>query len=771
VRRTSVLVLTLALALALAPLTPARAFITDFFDGEASGNAVYEEFAIHPEAIYDETTDQTIVAYQGYGMNPYVAAYDHATKQWSTPAAVGINPIDEDAHGGPSLVIDAEGYVHVFYGAHGTGLRHARTVTPHDISAWENLGSVAVETSTSAGTRTATAPATYPQPVLEADGTIRLFYRSSENGSGNGGWYSVTSTSGVGPWRSKDLALDARSGIEGWYANFSQDPETDDTHAGFFLRDYILGKTDYYARRNAYYLRRDAATGEWFTAAGASAPATRTQEYLDPAAMAYDSGTDYVNQVVVKTVDGEPCLLFVTGHESPAPEYSWRFTRWSSLDSTWSVPVKIADTDNLFDAGCLTVLDDGTIEAYLTVDGFADENTVLDEARVATRGGDIVRFVSDDGGTSFSRDETIRSSPGPWARYNDPQIVGDHQGETDVFFSEWDNDFSNYVHKVFLWNDGRFATREISPRSERLAGTNRADTAVKVAQEAFPSGAQTVLIASQESFSDALCGVPLAHAMKAPLLLTAKNSLDAGTIAEIKRLGATEALILGSDGVVSERVATTLKGLVGASDVGRVGGDDRYETSVLIQKRLASLKGKPRTVILASSKDFPDALAISPYAARKNMPILLTEPRGLPAVISKAIKATGARSAVIVGGTSAVSPAVAVAAGTVTSEVTRLGGSDRWESARVINATATANGLSMERFVVSTGENFPDALTGGVLAARCNAPLILTGRDSIADATRVQFEPRPNTIVWYVLGSNVAVDAEVENTIASLLAE
>jgi len=73
--------------------------------------------------------------------------------------------------------------------------------------------------------------------------------------------------------------------------------------------------------------------------------------------------------------------------------------------------------------------------------------------------------------------------------------------------------------------------------------------------------------------------------------------------------------------------------------------------------------------------------------------------------------------------------------------------------------------------VVSTGENFPDALTGGVLAARCNAPLILTGHDSIADSTRVQFEPRPNTIVWYVLGSDNAVDAEVENTIASLLAE
>ena len=770
-RRTLLVILTLGLVLALSPLTPARAFIADFFDGEASGNAVYEEFAIHPEAIYDEATDKTIVAYQGHGMNPYVAAYDHATRRWSTPAQVGVNPIDDDAHGGPSLVIDADGYIHVFYGAHGGALRHARTVTPHDPAVWESLGSVTFESKIASGTKTTTAPATYPQPVLQADGTLRLFYRSSEPGSGNGSWYSVTSTSGVNPWRSRELALGGRLGIEGWYANFTQDSESDDIHAGFFLRDYVLGKTDFYVRRNAYYLRRDAASGGWFNAAGESAPTTRTQQYLDPTCMAYNSGSDYVNQVVVKSIDGEPCLLFVTGHQTPKPEYSWRFTRWSSAENTWSVPVKIADTDNLFDSGCFTELADGTIEAYLTVGGFADENTVLDEARQATRGGDIVRFVSEDGGTSFSRDATLKSSPGPWARYNDPQIVSNDRGETDVFFSEWNNDFSNYIHKVFLWNDGRFAAREISPRSERLAGTNRADTAVKVAQEAFPTGAQTVLIASKDSFADALCGVPLAHAMKAPLLLTGKNSMDPGTIAEIERLGATETLILGSDGVVSDRVATKLKSLVGTYNVDRLGGDDRYATSVLIQKRLASLKGKPKTVILASSKDFPDALAISPYAARKSMPILLTEPRGLPTTISKAIKATGAKSIVIVGGTGAVSQVVGAAASTITSDVARLGGSDRWETARVINATATANGLSMERFVVCTGENFPDALTGGVLAARCNAPLVLTGRDFVADPTRALFEPRPETIVWYVLGSDAAVTDNVENTIASMLAE
>ena len=86
--------------------------------------------------------------------------------------------------------------------------------------------------------------------------------------------------------------------------------------------------------------------------------------------------------------------------------------------------------------------------------GFADENTVLDEVRLATRGGDIVRFLSEDGGASFARGATLKSSPGPWARYSDPQIVSNHPGETDVFFSEWDNDFSNYVEprpETIVW--------------------------------------------------------------------------------------------------------------------------------------------------------------------------------------------------------------------------------------------------------------------------------------------------------------------------------
>jgi len=771
VRRAVPLSLALGCLLALTSLTPARAFVADFFDGEASGNAVYEEFAIHPEAIYDSATNQTIVAYQGREMDPYVAAYDQATKQWSSPARVGINPINDDAHGGPSLVIDAEGYIHVFYGAHGGSLRHARTVRPHDSTAWADLGSVTVATDTADGTPAVRMPSTYPQPMLERDGHLRLFYRSSESGANNGSWYSVTSTSGVGPWHSREMALQGQLNVVSWYANFRQDDTTGDTHSGFFARDYVTDKMDQYVRRNVYYLRRDHEAGTWFNAAGESAPTTRTQQYLDTSCLAYDSGSDNVNQVVVDSVGGEPCLLFVTGHQSPTADYSWRFTRWSSAEGTWSAPVRIADTDNLFDSGCLAVLDDGTIEAYLTVDGFADENAVLDEARQATRGGDIVRFVSRDGGAHFVRDATLKASPGPWARYNDPQIVSNHRGETDVFFSEWNNDFSNYVHKVFLWTDGRYAQREMTPRSQRLAGPNRAGTAVEVSRAAFSSGAQCVVIASESSFADALCGVPLAHALRAPLLLTSKDSLDASTTAEIKRLGANRALILGSDGVVSDRVRTALGRLVGSENIERVGGSNRYSTSVLIQRRLASLKGNPRAVVLASSKDFPDALAISPFAARKSVPILLTEPTWIPDTIAQAIASTGASETIIVGGTRAVSEAVSAEAGNITPRVTRLGGEDRWETARAINVMSTANGLSMERFVVCTGENFPDALTGGVFAARCNAPLVLTGRDSVSEPTRALFEPRPETIVWYVLGSDGAVSANVENTIAALLAQ
>jgi len=526
-------------------------------------------------------------------------------------------------------------------------------------------------------------------------------------------------------------------------------------------------------------MRRDAGTATWLTASGESVPTTMTREAIDASCTVYNSGTEYLNQVVVRDSEDGPCVLFVAGSHEPTPTYSWRFTRWSSGESTWTTPVAIVDTDHFFDAGTFQVLPDGTIEAFLTTGGYPDESASLAEAFLAARGGDIVRFTSTDDGVSFQRGETLKASPGPWARYNDPQIVDGRDGGPTVFFSEWNNDFANYMHKVFLWSEDGFVGREFTPTSVRLAGDNRVATAVEVSREAFPSGAGTVLIASRDNFPDALCGAPLAHSLRGPMLITSPRSLDASVTEEIRRLwgplrprNGMKAIILGSDKAVSSDVYGQLQSILGVGNVTRLGGATRYETSVLIQEKLATVRGVPTTVVVASGLNFPDALAISPVAARKNMPVLLTDPARLTTVTADAIVSVGASSTIIVGGTSAVSESVetSLAALTPDSEPLRLGGENRWETAKVIDDYALAHGFSLDRFVVCTGENFPDALTGGVLAARLNAPLLLTRTRLLPQPTAsILITRRPHTLTWYVLGSDEAVVPYVQNTIASYL--
>ena len=75
----------------------------------------------------------------------------------------------------------------------------------------------------------------------------------------------------------------------------------------------------------------------------------------------------------------------------------------------------------------------------------------------------------------------------------------------------------------------------------RLAGKNRFETSVKVAQKYFPNASEAVL-AYAKDFPDGLCGGPLAYAKGCPLILTMtkgeataaeyikKNYIQAGTI-------------------------------------------------------------------------------------------------------------------------------------------------------------------------------------------------------------------------------------------------
>ncbi len=263
--------------------------------------------------------------------------------------------------------------------------------------------------------------------------------------------------------------------------------------------------------------------------------------------------------------------------------------------------------------------------------------------------------------------------------------------------------------------------------TERIAGKTRIETAIQVAQKGW-SEASTVILARADDFPDSLVAVPLSHSLDAPILLTFPSEMDTQVLAEIRRLGAGKVVILGSDRLMGDNITGALE----RENISweRIGGKDRYDTAVLVAERL----GGTSQVILASGENFPDALAISPYAGITETPILLTQKQGLPKAteeeIIKLIAGDEAPKTLVIGGEGVIPETTLKGI----PGVQRLAGNNRYETAAKVYWFAE-DIFAENKAYLTTGENFPDGLVVGALAARENAPLFLSGPSGIPPMT------------------------------------
>ncbi|MBX0357668.1 cell wall-binding repeat-containing protein [Halobacillus sp. Nhm2S1] len=296
-------------------------------------------------------------------------------------------------------------------------------------------------------------------------------------------------------------------------------------------------------------------------------------------------------------------------------------------------------------------------------------------------------------------------------------------------------------------HDPMLAQIEFGTDVERISGVNRYETAIEVSKKGWDQ-ADTVVIARGDSFPDALAGAPLAYKLDAPILLTKTSTLRSEVKAEIDRLGAKHAVILGGDGAISDYVSYQLEG-EGLS-VERISGEDRYETAANIAARL---DGSPEKAIIADGRNYPDALSGASYAAEHGYPVLLTNTKKLPSETKLALSDIG--ETIVLGGTNAVSEKVMKNL----PNPTRYKGSDRYGTSaeiaeELVGDTNTA--------LVATGRDFADALTGSVLAAKLKAPMLLVKPDDLPDEIEALIQEKDYT-QYHVLGGTNAVSDEVKN--------
>lgn len=288
--------------------------------------------------------------------------------------------------------------------------------------------------------------------------------------------------------------------------------------------------------------------------------------------------------------------------------------------------------------------------------------------------------------------------------------------------------------------------------TERVFGNNRYETSIAISKSGWVQ-APTVIIASGLDYADALAASSLSKSKDAPILLTAKTSLETITINELKRLKTTQAFLIGGTGVIGTGIEKQLKDLgIGFT---RIGGTDRYDTS----KKVAEIIGVSNGIIMSSDSGFADSLSIATIASIKSIPILISPKNSLNPQIATFIKGKSIPISYIVGGKGVLSDSID--SSLLNSK--RLSGADRYLTNLSINNEFSGD-FNFDTVYLASGNDFPDALGGAALAAKNNAPIFLTDKNSIS-VENINFLKSKNVKHVVILGGLGVVSGVVDNTV------
>jgi len=179
---------------------------------------------------------------------------------------------------------------------------------------------------------------------------------------------------------------------------------------------------------------------------------------------------------------------------------------------------------------------------------------------------------------------------------------------------------------------------------QRIAGANRFETSVKIAQAL--GSPTTVFLATGDIFADALSAGPAAASVHGAVLLTDGPVMPPAVQAYLSGLASPTVYDVG-DGAGKAYPSGTL-----------LAGGDRWATSALVAEKFFA---SPTVVGVATGWNFPDALAGAGAMGIMGGPVLLSDPVVLPSADALYLtnNASTITQAFLFGGTASLSPAIA----------------------------------------------------------------------------------------------------------------
>lgn len=279
--------------------------------------------------------------------------------------------------------------------------------------------------------------------------------------------------------------------------------------------------------------------------------------------------------------------------------------------------------------------------------------------------------------------------------------------------------------------------QEKSQQTTRISGKDRITTSVEISKSAYATS-ENVVLASGFNFADALSAGQLASALNAPLLLSSQNKLDSQTKNEIERLKAKKVYVVGGDNAISKTgIDTTLKSE--KIDVTRLEGQDRYSTSQKVMEKTKEIIN-PEYLLIASGKNFPDALAATSFFVNHKSVMVLSDGETYPQSNLQEIAIGGVNQLPLKG-----------------FKGRRISGKDRYETALEI---AKLSFDKNNNAILASGQVFADSLSAVSLTKKHNAPIILTQSDSLTENAKKYLNGKN---VFIVGGEKTVVKKEDKN--------
>jgi Tol biopolymer transport system component len=394
-------------------------------------------------------------------------------------------------------------------------------------------------------------------------------------------------------------------------------------------------------------------------------------------------------------------------------------------------------------------------DAFADIGGFSADGT----SAVLAMNGSVVALSMTTGATT-----TLHV---PHAGSTDSRPI-DAPTSGQVVFCETDNTGTSNLWSVRedgsgavqLTTSGLACDPSVASHELRFAGATRVETAISTSRATYRS-AQAIVVARDDVYADALAAGPLAAKVGGPLLLTPPAATPSALQAEVTRLGARTAYIVGDTTAVSAAAESGLRA-AGITTVHRIGGATRYDTAALIAEQVGGAQ-----VYVVRGDNWPDAASVSALAAFQRRPILLTPQDSLAPAALVALKMLNASNAVIVGGTAAVSTRAELQLTDAHVVTTRLAGSDRWATSAAVATAALSAGMTGNTWLAD-GLNWPDAIGAGPAAAVQKGILILVAPITLDSSppTRDWIAAHPSQTVVAVGGPDVVSAADVARAAA-----